>query len=413
MLRKFHLLAFIGVLTGLTLAACGGLPTAGPVTDDTGALYTQAAQTVIARLTQDAGQIAVARLTEMAGGEGAKLPSATPTTGEEIPFPATATATHIPTETPQPTATLPPTATTVPTATPVPPTPTPTPIPCDWAAFVKDVSVIDGTQFNPGATFTKTWRLQNIGSCTWTRDYSLVFVSGSQMDGVSKIWLDTQVRPGEMVDVSVQLKAPARVGDYTGHWQLRNESGVNFGVGNGAKQAFWVMIRVSEPTKVVLDLADNYCSAEWRNRLELVSCPGKLTDIDSGFVLVVDEPSLENGTKENEPAIVVRPDSSTGGLIQGRFPPFKVQIGDRFRTAIGCMADSPGCSVVFQLNYRVDGGGEQNLGTWTEVFDKSINKLDIDLGPLAGKSVELILTVYNNGNSADDNVFWLLPRILR
>jgi hypothetical protein len=409
--RKLTLIFLIGLMTILTLVACEGLPPAGSGTDDPAVLYTQAAQTIIAKLTLEAGQTAVAQLTEIASGEGSTETIVTPTPPvETIPSP-TATATL--TATPQPTATLPPTATSVPTSTTIPPTATPTPIPCDWASFVKDVTISDGNIIKPGVTFTKTWRLKNIGSCTWTRDYALVFVNGAQMDAPNRIWLDTQVRPGETVDLSVQLKAPARTGDYTGTWQLRNADGINFGIGSNASQAFWVSIRVVEPNEIAFNLAENSCSAEWRNRVELVSCPGQLTDVDSGFTLVQAEPVLENGTKENEAAIVVRPDSSNGGTIQGRFPPFKIQAGDRFRTAIGCMENSLGCSVVFQLNYRADGGSVQNLGTWTEVYDKSINKIDIDLSALAGKSVEFILTVYNNGNSFDDNAFWLLPRVMR
>jgi hypothetical protein len=410
---KLFYLILIGALCGLALAGCNGLIPVGPETDDTSALYTQAAETVIAKLTLEAGQSAIAKLTEIASGEDSTPPTASPTTPVDSPVPATATATAFPTDTPQPTATLPPTATPLPTSTPIPPTATPTPLPCDWASFVRDVQIGDGNIIKGGTTFTKIWRLQNIGSCTWTRDYSLVFVSGTQMDAPNRVWLDTQVRPGETVDVSVQLKAPLQAGDYIGYWQLRNANGVNFGIGSNAQQVFWVKIRVAEPSEMVFNLSENYCSAEWRNRVELVSCPGQLADVESGFALVQAEPLLENGTKENEPAIVVRPDNSDGGIIQGRFPPFKVQTGDRFRTVIGCMDNSPGCSVVFQLNYQADGGSVQNLGTWTEVFDKSITKLDIGLAPLAGKSVEFILTVYNNGNSVDDNAFWLLPRVMR
>ena len=65
-----------------------------------------------------------------------------------------------------------------PTATPVPPTNTPVPTAityCDWAAFITDVTVPDGTQFAPGEVFTKTWRLKNIGTCTWTPDYDIAF----------------------------------------------------------------------------------------------------------------------------------------------------------------------------------------------------------------------------------------------
>src|SRR5271157_1067465 len=52
---------------------------------------------------------------------------------------------------------------------------------CNWAQFVADVTVPDGTTLAPGATFTKTWRLENIGNCTWTTSYALVFSSGSAM----------------------------------------------------------------------------------------------------------------------------------------------------------------------------------------------------------------------------------------
>ncbi|MBL8100545.1 MAG: hypothetical protein JNK81_15280, partial [Anaerolineales bacterium] len=82
-----------------------------------------------------------------------------------------------------------------PTQTPLPPTATAdsatnTPFPtstsapqtyCDWAFFVKDVTIPDGTTLLPGETFTKVWRLKNRGTCTWSPDYMLVFSSGSQM----------------------------------------------------------------------------------------------------------------------------------------------------------------------------------------------------------------------------------------
>src|SRR5512143_599465 len=50
----------------------------------------------------------------------------------------------------------------------------------DWAQFVADVTIPDGTRFAPSATFQKTWRLKNIGTATWTTAYSLVFDSGDR-----------------------------------------------------------------------------------------------------------------------------------------------------------------------------------------------------------------------------------------
>ena len=46
---------------------------------------------------------------------------------------------------------------------------------CDWAQFVADVTVPDGTSYAANTAFRKTWRLKNIGACTWTTSYALVF----------------------------------------------------------------------------------------------------------------------------------------------------------------------------------------------------------------------------------------------
>src|SRR5512135_92899 len=58
---------------------------------------------------------------------------------------------------------------TVPTATTSSAAPTTAPAVsptsgCDAASFVTDVTVPDGTAFNAGDAFTKTWRLKNVGS---------------------------------------------------------------------------------------------------------------------------------------------------------------------------------------------------------------------------------------------------------
>ncbi|HTX80530.1 MAG TPA: NBR1-Ig-like domain-containing protein, partial [Longilinea sp.] len=54
---------------------------------------------------------------------------------------------------------------------------------CENSAYVSDVSFTDNTLVLPGQTMIKTWKMQNTGTCAWSSDYSLVFVSGTQMDG--------------------------------------------------------------------------------------------------------------------------------------------------------------------------------------------------------------------------------------
>lgn len=150
----------------------------------------------------------------------------------------------LPTNTPSPTFML--TATENPTATPVSASPTPTaqdaappsvpqvpqPASCDNAIFVSDVTIPDGTDLEPGSVFTKTWRLQNTGTCTWDSAYSFVYTSGDLMDASSSTSLvDEAVDPGESVDISVDMVAPSTAGSYTGYWQMQNASGVLFGDG--------------------------------------------------------------------------------------------------------------------------------------------------------------------------------------
>ncbi|WP_299025778.1 NBR1-Ig-like domain-containing protein [uncultured Thermanaerothrix sp.] len=355
---------------------------------------TYAAQTVEARLTEMALQTLIAQLTVTPA-----IPSPFPTA---TPGPQEATATPVP-----PTA--------VPTAQPtlVQPTPTATPLPCNWAKFVKDITVPDGTRFRPGEAFTKTWRLQNIGSCTWTADYALVFASGNAMDGPASQKLGTTVRPGETVDISVNLKAPTKPGDYTGNWKLRSADGVVFGLGRDASQPFWVKIKVLEPSQVAFDLAANYCTAEWRTSAGVLTCPSSGIDTTNGSITINNAPKLEGGRQEDEPALITVPSAGDGGFISGKFPVFKVAKGDRFKAIIGCLDGASNCNVMFQLNYIADGGSEQNLGSWTQTYDGKWESLDVDLSSLDGKSVQFILKVLNNGNSQDDLAFWLAPRVVR
>jgi hypothetical protein len=115
----------------------------------------------------------------------------------------------------------------------------------DRAEFVSDVSIPDFTTFVPNQTFTKTWRLKNTGTSTWTTAYSVIFYSGAQMGGATSTPLYREVRPGDTVDLSVDLVAPAGYGQYTGYWILRNPLDKNFGVGVNADQAFYVIINVA------------------------------------------------------------------------------------------------------------------------------------------------------------------------
>ena len=114
----------------------------------------------------------------------------------------------------------------------------------DKAEFVADVSVPDGTVFAPSEEFVKTWRLKNVGSTTWTTDYALVFIDGELMGAPASVPLPNAVAPEEIVEVSVNMVAPAEPGSYRGFWEIKADSGKIFGVGVNANEAIWVDIVV-------------------------------------------------------------------------------------------------------------------------------------------------------------------------
>lgn len=389
MKRKTTLLV-LGIFTALVMMSCAILAPQPTETVPSDAILTQVAEDLYAQLTKTAFPI--------------------PNTGDDATQPAPA-ATDVATQVP-PTATqVPPTATPVPpTATPLPPTPTP--IPCDWAHFVKDVTIADGSVFAPGESFTKVWRLQNRGSCAWTSEYDLIFVTGDRMSGDKVVPMPGVVRPGESVDIGVDLVAPSAEGHYRGYWTFRNEQGLLFGSGESAKAAIFVDIQVSNPANPSFDydFAANYCAAEWRSSAGLLPCPGSSGDED-GSVNLLDKPTLESGRTEDELTLWTRPEVTNNGWIQGTFPAYKVRDGQHFLADIGCLADSKGCDVTFTLDYLIDNGGVRNLGVWHETYDGHITRIDVDLSSLAGRKVQFVMTVTANSHPSKANAFWLVPSL--
>lgn len=374
-------------------------------------IRTYAAQTVMAQLTLSAGGTAVAMLTQQA--QVTPTPTLTPT----MPAPPTAsplptdtlTATPIPTDTP--TATLPPTPTPAATATSTATPLLPTPLPCDWAQFVRDITIPDGTTLAPGQAFTKTWRLKNIGACTWTRGYSVVFHSGDRLHNRSTAPLEHSVVPGDWLDISVNLTAPDKPGQYRSYWMLSNTTGSLFGIGPQANKAFWVDIQVSGSGPYGFDFVEQMCNAAWKSNLDKdLPCPGKASS-DAGSIIRLDDPDFENGRHENEPTLWMRPAQSNDGWISGLYPPYTIEPGDHFMADIGCLIDNPGCDVTFYLSYKTAGGVVKELGAWHEIYDAKINRIDIDLSSLAGQTVQFILKLANNGKSQRANAFWFTPLI--
>ena len=284
--NKRSLSLFLALLVSIQLAcnASTGLATPNTVATLDG-LYTAAAQTGTAASVQG-------------------VPTATP----GLPLPTASPIQQIPTSTP---------FILLPTSRPV--------SRCDSASFVKDVSISDGTALASGAVFTKTWRLQNTGTCSWTPSYALVFVSGDAMNGPAVVGLSGNVNPGQTIDLSVTLTSPSQDGHYRGYWKLRNASNALFGIGDNAETAFWVDINVKGPSYTAYNFVSNYCAASWENNNNPLPCPGA-EGAGSGFVIQLNAPKLENGVKADAPSLLTVPKNSNNGLIMGTYPAFRVRL---------------------------------------------------------------------------------------
>jgi len=192
------------------LSACGSTNETPSGEATLAAIYTSAAKTVSAQIANSTST-------------PTPLPISTP-----IPQ---ATATIIPTKT----------ANLIPTTAPIVNTNISS---CDASVFITDVTIPDGTVLAPGESFTKTWDIQNTGTCTWTTSYSIAYTSGSALGG-STTALGSSVSPGGTGYVSVAMVAPSTTGTYTGYWKLQNASGVLFG------SSVYVQIVVSDDAATV------------------------------------------------------------------------------------------------------------------------------------------------------------------
>jgi hypothetical protein len=355
------------------LASCN-LPSNAPETEEPNAIFTQAALTVQAQLTQ-------------------VTPSGSFSTPTLPP--------------PQPTNT----SVALPTIPPASPTSLASPTPlCDQAQFVRDVTIPDGTIFAPGTAFTKTWRLRNTGTCTWT-GYALVFDNGDAMNGTSPSAIVT-VGPGQEVDLSVNMVAPSTDGSYRGYWRIRNPSGVYLPILNGYQnRSFFVDIKVATASSGY-DFYTRASTAVWSSGGGTITYGGPDSD-PKGSAMNKDGQKLEDG-KIYSKVIGTYPQNVNDGYISGRYPAYTVVTGEHFTAKIGFLALADGTcgsgNVKFQLAYK-EGATTTTLGEWSETCDGILRAIDVDLTSLKGRTVEMILMVLANGSSTQDSAVWLKPQI--
>ena len=198
----------------LFTSACGGESTPQP-TNDPGQEETQVAEQVAAQLTEIA-------LSQPSSTPVLEMPSSTPTLEQPTELP-TSTTTPIavePTATPVPASPTPlPPTNTVPPATWTPkPTATSEPYACQKVDQTPD----NGKTFKPGDNFDAVWTVKNVGSAIWEEtDVDYRYKSGDKMHQFEVYDLPESVKPGESVDLTVDMEAPDKEDTYKTTWALQ------------------------------------------------------------------------------------------------------------------------------------------------------------------------------------------------
>jgi len=401
------------LISALVLSACNAPFAPTQNLDDA---VQRAMQTLQAQATLEAFQTMVAQMTPTVPATAVVPTQAVPGQTQVVPSNTSVPPTSVP-PTQLPTVVIspvPPTPTRIPpTATRIPPTPTPKP--CNRIDFRGDVTYPDGTKVIGGTSFVKTWRLKNDGSCTWTTSYDLAFVDGDRMSAPSFVDFPKQVKPGESIDISVSMIAPGTPGKYTAHFMLVDQNGNRFGPKSDGKGTFWANIESIRGTGVVFNFAAEACRANWvtNGSSDPLKCPGKTSDIGTGYVIAKANPIRESGGEENEPGLITRPDNTASGFITGRFPEIAIQSGDKFRATVQCEGGMDDCDIYFTLQAQAGSEPLMDLGTWHEVFDDHWTQVTVDLSSFAGSNVTFFLTVRNGSTAADNSGLWLNPIIYR
>jgi hypothetical protein len=213
MLHRKTLAGMTAIAATLVLTACNIGKSPEP-TPDVNALYTEAADTLIAQFNDQQTQTALA-VTPTPQASPTPLASPSPLPTFALPG-LTPLGTPLPGVTPRPT-------TAVGGAVSFP-------VGCNDAKFISE-TIPDKTKIDAQKEFKKAWSMLNVGTCTWDEGYTFAFKSGERLSGSDiKITKEEDfTAPGDSQAFVVTMKAPNKVGEFIGYWQMRADDGTWFG----------------------------------------------------------------------------------------------------------------------------------------------------------------------------------------
>jgi len=214
----------IMLVVSLVLSACNFGQEPEP-TPDVGAIFTAAAETVVAQYSLELTQTALAAPT------ATQIPTNTPvaTFAIESPGAGSPAAPALVISSPTLGIGTQPGVITLASPTPITALSTQAGPVCNNSAFVADINYFDGSVVEDDIMIEKVWSIQNTGTCIWDDGYALVPVTGAAK-GTWKIDEKREfVEPGEIVEIGIDMRTPTTGGEWGGCWQMQGDNGQMFG----------------------------------------------------------------------------------------------------------------------------------------------------------------------------------------
>jgi hypothetical protein len=103
--------------------------------------------------------------------------------------------------------------------------------------------VLENSEVKVDSTFTYTWVIRNIGTCTWYPSYYLYWHSGARMEAPAFIDIPEIIPPNQVLFLSVTLVAPSEPRSYYQRWYFRDPEYTQFGIGTNFDQPLMVRIQ--------------------------------------------------------------------------------------------------------------------------------------------------------------------------
>ncbi len=280
-------------------------------------------------------------------------------------------------------------------------------------AYVSDVTFPDGTMTLPYTTFTKSWYIQNTGTCTWNSGYKIVYYSGDKQGTAESFPLfssDKIAKTGESVVASVKLYAgEERNKTYTTYWAMQSDTGEVFNGGEAQNVPLSSKFGVGSQYNFYENLAGAICSDDEG----LFYCGSSDRTSGRGVVFYNGSPTVESNYA-GQPAIVIGTPLTEGGTTRVSFGPVQIPRGTWLRASISCRPNAPSCNANVRLLVQVEGQTAQQVTETQEFNDGFTTEWNVRLSDYGYHDQSLLYTFEVEaigGGDLDDEIIIQVPRL--